>query len=453
MLLWGVWVHTVAVGCGDWEKSNILILRSIVCEIPFCCPKCVTVSLIRNDSLGGEGRFHRRRLLSGGDGWGGVGGQQQRRGHWRAGITSSPGFWFLIHFTLSTTQQCLKTQRRDQSWDLAPGKALLSFFPFLRGSENPEAASCSCSFSGGARSWRWGCWQTQWGCRRMPRGERGPAHRRQTSREQRDCTARLWPRSSDAGPAGHVLAVSKRPVQGEPLSSEGSHLPLAAPGQQLTSPWLQGSRWDQAGLPPGPPSCSAQSGPGLPQAGRCNGRWPRACYRVHTHRHAHTHTHTHTRGCWNPQQRPQGQAVADAHLRPEGGRPGAPQRLDVSCGFPRRAGRRWERDIFLKGSPGAPSPFPPPPSRSSWGERRGRGSHRRNRTCLFWKTWKDCLVSALGDIWRQTELPFPLSSRRGGEAQKDDRVPWVCSRGFLWVTLWPQQCSDGDNLDAGRDGN
>ena len=64
----------MAVRCGDWEKSNILILRSIVCEISFCCPKCVTVSLIRNDSLGGEGRFHRRRLLSGGDGWGGVGG-------------------------------------------------------------------------------------------------------------------------------------------------------------------------------------------------------------------------------------------------------------------------------------------------------------------------------------------------------------------------------------------
>ena len=56
------------------KKSNILILRSIVCEIPFCCPESVTVSLIRNDSLGGEGRFHWRRLLSGGDGgvgWGG----------------------------------------------------------------------------------------------------------------------------------------------------------------------------------------------------------------------------------------------------------------------------------------------------------------------------------------------------------------------------------------------
>lgn len=104
-LLWRVCVHTVAVRGGVWEKSNILILRSIVCEIPFCCPKSVTVSLIRNDSPGGESRFHWRRLLSGGEGWGG---QQQRRGHLRARVPSSPGFPFLVHFALSTTQKCLK---------------------------------------------------------------------------------------------------------------------------------------------------------------------------------------------------------------------------------------------------------------------------------------------------------------------------------------------------------
>lgn len=130
ILLWGVHVHTVAVRRGVWEKSNILILRSIVCEIPFCCPKSVTVSLIRNDSLGGEGRFQWRSLLSGGEGWGRQVSLEESalwRGAGGVGVTTAeersfkswdrilPGFPFLIHFVLSTTQKCLKTHRRDRS--------------------------------------------------------------------------------------------------------------------------------------------------------------------------------------------------------------------------------------------------------------------------------------------------------------------------------------------------
>lgn len=44
------------------------ILRLIVCEIPFCCPKRVTLPLIRKDFLGREVSLRRRRVLSGGEG-------------------------------------------------------------------------------------------------------------------------------------------------------------------------------------------------------------------------------------------------------------------------------------------------------------------------------------------------------------------------------------------------
>lgn len=71
MLFWGVLIYTTAVRCGIWEKSNILILRSIVCEMPFCCPKRATVSAIRRDFLGVEDSHCWMRLLSGGGGRGG----------------------------------------------------------------------------------------------------------------------------------------------------------------------------------------------------------------------------------------------------------------------------------------------------------------------------------------------------------------------------------------------
>ena len=88
----------MAVRRGVWEKSNILILRSIVCEIPFCCPKSVTVSLIRNDSLGGggftggacslEGRRGRQVSLEEPALWRGGGGRQvslEEPALWRGG--------------------------------------------------------------------------------------------------------------------------------------------------------------------------------------------------------------------------------------------------------------------------------------------------------------------------------------------------------------------------------
>lgn len=42
-----------AVRGSIWEeKAALLILRSIVCEMPLCCPKRVTAALIRSDFPG-----------------------------------------------------------------------------------------------------------------------------------------------------------------------------------------------------------------------------------------------------------------------------------------------------------------------------------------------------------------------------------------------------------------
>lgn len=64
----------MAARCSIWGKSHILILRSIVCEMPFCCPKRVTVAVMRNDVLGADGADAQ------GDGSPGAGGAEGGRG-------------------------------------------------------------------------------------------------------------------------------------------------------------------------------------------------------------------------------------------------------------------------------------------------------------------------------------------------------------------------------------
>lgn len=128
MLFWGTLIYTMAVRCGIWEKGNILILRSIVCEMPFCCPKRVTVSLIRSDFLGVEGSRCRMKLLSGGERWRvwGYNSDARKEGSFRREKHGPLGS-HSPHRVLSASQKCLNSQPCAWVHGLAQGKPVPHF--------------------------------------------------------------------------------------------------------------------------------------------------------------------------------------------------------------------------------------------------------------------------------------------------------------------------------------
>lgn len=106
---WALW----QLASASRGRAALLILRSIVCEMPVCCPKRVTAALRRNDFLRVGGIRGCRGWLSGG---------QTGRGPREGGViedrlTAPLGAWAHSIWFFGSVWKCLE---RALGWRLSP---------------------------------------------------------------------------------------------------------------------------------------------------------------------------------------------------------------------------------------------------------------------------------------------------------------------------------------------